>query len=162
MKNMRLKFLFLICAGLTAAASASAQVQCTLALDAAKPLKAGDHVTAKLNVEIDPGWHISSLTTPDNGPLRSEIALPKGSPCKLAGKIEAPKPRREHSKAFDVDVETYEGAVEFTVPLEATQDLAVGSKIVVEFTYQACNDETCNLPKTYKAEATVGLRVDAK
>jgi thiol:disulfide interchange protein DsbD len=139
------------------ALSCSAQVECTLAVDQPpKPLKAGEKINAKLTVEIDPSWHIYSLTQPDGGPVRSELTLSKGQPFKLAGKIDAPDPDVQHSDAFGINVESYQGEVVFTLPLQATDSVPPGTKLQVEFTYQACTEETCNLPKTQKVEAAIG------
>lgn len=161
MKNpIKLSFALLFAA---LALSCSAQVECSLAVDQpAHPLKAGDKVTAKLTVEIDPSWHIYSLTQPDGGPVRSELVLSKGQPFKLAGKIDAPDPDVQHSDAFGINVESYQGEVVFTLPLQATDAVPPGTKVLVEFTYQACTDENCNLPKTVKVEAVVGAEEKPK
>ena len=53
-----------------------AQVRSTLAADAvAGPVKAGEKLSARLTVAIEPGWHIASITQADGGPVRTEIAL---------------------------------------------------------------------------------------
>jgi len=133
-----------------------AQVRCTLA---AGPAGADGKLSAKLTVAIEPGWHIASLTQPDGGPVRTEIALAEGQSFKLAGPIQGPKPRVEHSEAFGIDVETYEGTVVFTLPLAVTEagkrEDAKARRLTVEITYQACTDETCLLPKTERIAAQV-------
>jgi thiol:disulfide interchange protein DsbD len=144
---------------LALAFGASAQAQVESSLELAPPvgvLKAGDKFAAKLTVRIDPGWHIYSITQPDGGPVRSEIVVPKDQAFKLAGKIDAPEPDRRHSAAFDIEVQTYIGEVVFTIPLVATAAAPAGTKVRVEFTYQACTEENCDLPKTAKIEAAVG------
>ena len=138
-----------------AAVGVQAQVRCALA---AGPVGADGKLSAKLTVEIDPGWHISSLTQPDGGPTRTEIGLAKDQPFKLAGPITGPKPHVEPSAAFGVDVETHEGLVEFVLPLVATQAVPAGTKLTVEITYQACTDENCMLPETRQATATLGTK----
>lgn len=73
-----------------------AQVRCSLAAEA---VGADGKVSARLTVAIEPGWHIASLTQPDGGPVRTEIALADQQPFKLAGPIQGPKPHVEPSAA---------------------------------------------------------------
>lgn len=135
---------------------AQAQVRVFIGLDTlAKRLATGDKLVAQLELQIDPGWHIASLTQPDGGPLRTEITLPAGQPFKLAGPITGPKPHVERSAAFGVNVETHEGAVTFTLPLEVTAAISAATKLTVEIAYQACNAETCNLPQTDKVSVEI-------
>lgn len=137
--------------------AAHAQVQATLATEPTQtPLSAGAKFAAQLTVAIDPGWHIASLTQPDGGPMRSEISLAPKQFFKLAGPITGPKPRFEHSDAFGINVETHEGTVVFTLPLEATNDVPPGTILAVDFTYQACSDENCALPATDRLTAVIG------
>jgi thiol:disulfide interchange protein DsbD len=141
------------------AAVAPAQVTCSLTSAAALPLKSGDKFAAKFTAAISPGWHISSLTQPDGGPVRTEITLAEKQPFKFAGPIIGPKPHVEHSDAFDSNVETYTGTVVFTIPLVATEDVPFDKlrarPLVVEITYQACNEETCLLPRTEKVSCII-------
>jgi thiol:disulfide interchange protein DsbD len=157
MKKIHVLF-FLLLAGILSV-RVLAQAEAALAAQADAPvLSAGTKVTAKLRVRMDPGWHISSLTTPDGGPVRTVIALTSGTPFKLAGKIQAPEPIKRHSEAFGVDVETYEGEVEFTLPLEATAAVKPDTPAAVEITYQVCSEENCLLPRTDKLKATVSVK----
>ncbi len=146
--------LFLFC---LATLGLQAQVRCTLV---AGPVAADGKLSARLTVAIEPGWHIASLTQPDGGPVRTEIALADQQPFKLADPIKGPKPRVEHSEAFGIEVETYEGTVVFTLPLLATEevseDIAKARPLTVEITYQACTDETCLLPKTERISCDIG------
>ena len=140
-----------------------AQVRSTLAADAvAGPVKAGEKLSARLTVAIEPGWHIASITQADGGPVRTEIALADKQPFKLAGPIQGPKPRVEHSEAFGSDVETHEGTVVFTLPLVATEDLSPdvlkARPLAVEITYQACTEETCLLTKTERISCEIETR----
>jgi len=156
-----LKLLGVCLATLIACAVSRAQADATLTAESPTPLAAGTRFTAKLAVRLDPGWHISSLTTPDGRPVRTEIAVTKGPPFKLAGKIEAPEPMRRHSGAFCVDVETYEGEVVFTLPLEAAAAIKSDTPLAVEITCQACPEENCMLPRTDKVKATIALKAKA-
>ena len=45
-----------------------------------------------------------------------EITVPTGQNIRLAGPITGPKPHVEHSTAFDINVESHEGTVVFTLP----------------------------------------------
>lgn len=97
---------------------------------------------------MEPGWHISSLTQPEGGPVPTAIGIPPQQPFRLAGPIKAPEPHKEQSAAFGLEVQLHEGKVEFLLPLEATAAIPPESKLAVEVTYQACTDETCLLTRT--------------
>lgn len=140
---------------LSFASTAAAQVRTSLSLD---PGQGNRPASARLTVVIDPDWHIASLTQPDGGPLRTTIKVPDGQPFRLAGKISAPPPHTEHSDVFDLEVQTYEGTVEFLLPLEKNPE-SRGRPVLdftVEISYQACRGETCRLPQTERT--TVRLR----
>lgn len=140
------------------ASAVHAQVQCSLSATAPSVIRSsGDRLTGKVSIEILPGWHISSLTQPDGGPLATEITLRPGQPFRLAGKIIGEKPKIQRSEAFDMDVEYYTGTVTFTLPLIVTNDIKPDTKLTVEITYQACNDETCLLPKTEVVSCIIGV-----
>lgn len=128
-------------------ATAVAQVRTALSFD---PGSAAKPPSARLTVVIDPDWHISSLTQPEGGPLRTTIAIPPNQPYRLAGKISGPPPHSEHSDVYDLEVQTYEGTVEFVLPLEKNPESKglPATEFAVEITYQACCGETCRLPET--------------
>jgi thiol:disulfide interchange protein DsbD len=141
------------------ACDAQAQVACSLSTEkdgeTVFPISKGTNFTAKLMVKIMPGWHISSLTTPDGGPMRTEIKLLSNQPAKLSGPIDAPPPNREHSEIFAVDVEWYTGSITFAIPLQATAPVLADTKLGVEISYQACTEKICLLPRTEKVEAVL-------
>jgi hypothetical protein len=134
------------------AATATAQVRVTLSLDAGAPTKSP---VARLTVAIDPDWHIASLSQPDGGPLRTTIRIADDQPYRLAGTIIAPEFRREHSDVFDVEVQTYEGRIEFVLPLRKNPNAKSPdrSQLTVEITYQACSGAHGQLPRTEKVTA---------
>lgn len=134
------------------AATATAQVRTSLLID---PGSEKQPAIARLTIVIEPGWHISSLTQPDGGPLRTTVEIPRDQSYRLAGKISGPPPRTEHSPVFDLEVQTYEGRVEFVLPLEKNPAAkgASSTSLTVEITYQACSDETCLLPQTDRITA---------
>ena len=144
------RILVVLCgASLAVAGTIHGQVKASLEVSVSRQfLESGDKVIAQLSVDIAPKWHIASITQPDGGPVRTAITLAAGQPFILAGPITGPKPKIEHSEAFGINVETHEGTITFMLPLEATARTPVGIKVAVEFSYQACTDENCMLPKT--------------
>ena len=151
-----MKSRFAIVLMLTAVAVACGQVHSNLSIEKSSVgLKPGEKVTARLTMEIAPGWHIASLTQPDGGPVRTELALAEKQPFKLAGPVTGPKPHVEHSETFGINVETYEGTVVFSIPLEATASIPPGTKLTVDFSYQACSEENCMMPTTDRATAAI-------
>lgn len=148
--------------GLAVICPLGAQVRARLELKTDQPeVRAGTRFTGVLSVEIESGWHISSLTQPDGGSMPTTIEVADDQRCRLAGKIEAPAPQVAFSEAFGVNLETHEGTVVFTLPLEATAAIGPGTKVAVALTYQACNDETCLLPQTLTVSATLPAAAEA-
>ena len=118
------------------------------ALAKTQDARAGEVATVELKATIEAGWHIYAPTTPEGGPIPTEIEVAPGSKTTIAGKIAQPKPERKMDAGFGIETETFEKEVIFGVPLK----IAVEAKTVVKGTfrvrYQACNERLCLPPKT--------------
>jgi thiol:disulfide interchange protein DsbD len=84
--------------------------------------------------------------------------LPEGQPFLLAGDIEAPTPLRKPDETFGMEVESYEGTVEFVLPLAAATNASGAKTLTVAVRYQVCDDKLCLPPRTVRVAAPVELR----
>jgi thiol:disulfide interchange protein len=133
-------------------------VQWTFTLDQAAAAP-GQTVTAKLRAEIDPEWHMYSLSTPP-GPIPTTIKI-INSPAVAAFTIFQPAPTRKFDPNFKVDTETYEGGQTFLARIELKKDLPAGTPVTITFEprYQTCSGNSCIPPRTRQLTAT--LNIDA-
>ena len=122
----------------------------------AKPVKAGARFTVKLVAQIQEGWHLYSMKEVADGPIATRIWLPESQAFQLAGPIKAAEPEAIQDPNFNMEVELYEGEVEFTLPVRITPGAPAGAQnLVVNASYQSCNNKMCLPPKTVKVEAAV-------
>jgi thiol:disulfide interchange protein DsbD len=122
----------------------------------AKSVKAGARFTVKLTATIQEGWHIYSLKPIDDGPLPTRIWLAEGQPFQLAGPIKGDQPQTLQDPTLHMEVELYEGAPSFTVPLKVSPGAAPGAqRLVVNAQAQSCNNSICLPPATVKVEIPV-------
>lgn len=101
------------------------------------------HITATVN---EP-WHIYSQTTPDGGPVATEIIFNKNPLIINTGKPkELGKMKEKHEDVFGVDVRYYEGKVDFVQVIKLKSNVKTNLSGRVEF--MLCNDRECMPPKT--------------
>lgn len=122
----------------------------------AKPVKAGARFPVKLVAQIQSGWHMYGLKPVADGPIATRIWVAEGQPATLAGAVEGTEPQTMQDPAFGMEVQLYEGEVSFTLPLRLAASAAAGAqKIVINASYQSCDNKICLPPKTVKLEAPV-------
>jgi DsbC/DsbD-like thiol-disulfide interchange protein len=127
----------------------------------AKSAKAGGAVAVKLSATIADGWHIYSVTQGPGGPLPTKILLAGGQPFTLGGAIKQSDPDVKFDKNFGINVETFEGKAEFTVPIAVDTAAKQGpQKIQLSIRYEACNASMCLPPRT--AKFAVDVKVKSK
>jgi thiol:disulfide interchange protein DsbD len=123
------------------------------------PVKVGVRFTVRLVAAIESGWHLYSLKPMADGPIPTRIWTPEGQPFQLAGAVHAPDPRVRQDASFGMEVELYEGEAVFTLPVKAAPGAAEGmQKLVVNASYQTCNDKLCLPPKTVKMEVPITIQ----
>jgi thiol:disulfide interchange protein len=119
----------------------------------------GSKVTARLQAQIDRGWHLYSLTTPKGGPIPTTMRLQENVVVEHSRVFE-PQPKRAFDPNFNLETETYEGDPAFLIEVDLKKDAAAGpNEITAEVRYQMCNDRLC-LPPVKRA-ITATLLVDA-
>ncbi|HLK49358.1 MAG TPA: cytochrome c biogenesis protein CcdA [Bryobacteraceae bacterium] len=133
----------------------SNQVKWSLALEpaAAPP---GSKVLARMTGEIDPGWHLYSLSTPGAIPTTIQVAPNPAVDEKF--RVLQPPPRKAFDPNFQAATETFEKQVTFLVELEVKKEGAKGpAELSVTARYQTCNDKVCIPPVRRTATATLAV-----
>src|SRR5205085_12300001 len=105
--------------------------------------RAGESAQIVLTADIDANWHFYSLTTPDGGPKRMKIELAAGSKLTIDGTPVQPAPLRKHDETFGVDVESYEKAAAFGIPVKLASDAAGPQTAIVKANYQDGDPSLC-------------------
>jgi thiol:disulfide interchange protein DsbD len=146
---------------LVISACASGQTPVRWSLATGSPVsawKAGAKINVLITAQIDPGWHIYSITQPVGGPIRTQITVHRGSRFKRIGPVIGPKPRRKLDDSFGMNVESYEGIANFRFPVLLSSEAPVGlRKLTVAVRFQACNGEKCLPVKTVKLTLDVNI-----
>jgi len=133
------------------AASAGAQDPVKWTAAKVAPVAQGAVASVKLSAAIESGWHIYSLTQGPGGPMPTKIATLKDEPYTIDGKIKADDPNVKFDENFGINVETYEGGADFTVPLKVDKTVKKGAQTATITTrYQVCNASMCLPAKTEK------------
>ena len=148
----------IVATGITACASNTAKAQTPARWSiSAGPLKAGTIGVVHVQAELQPGWHIYSITQPAGGPIPTRITVPAEQPFEIAGRITpSPAPRVAFDSAFHMNVELHEKAVGFAVPVRSTPSGATHpDSIHVNVRYQVCNATLCYPPQTAKLAAPI-------
>lgn len=119
-----------------------------------KSLKSGDQISARLNVELDEGWHLYALDQPEGGPIATTIKVADGSPFVLDGDILSPKPIIKPDANFvvdgkPIDTKFFERSTFFTMTAKASSDTSADA-LGLNVRFQLCNDKFCLPPKTLK------------
>jgi thiol:disulfide interchange protein DsbD len=119
-------------------------------------VKAGSRFSVRLTAKIQSGWHIYGLKPVADGPIPTRIWVADGQAVQPAGAAQGTEPQTMQDPAFNMEVELYEGEVQFTLPLRVASAAAAGAqKFVVNVSYQSCDNKICLPPKTVKLEVPV-------
>jgi thiol:disulfide interchange protein DsbD len=149
------KAFLLVALGLVVAAAGQERNPVEWKLSAPAKATAGATVSAALEAAIAPGWHLYSLKEMDGGPIPTRVTVVEGQAFRLAGAIEAPPPATKQDETFGMEVESYEGSVEFRIPVRA--DAAGRQTLKVAVRYQVCDDKLCLPPRTVPFETVVEI-----
>ncbi len=129
-----------------------------LPVASAGSLKQGENFEVQIIAEIQDEWHLYSTKEIALGPRPTRISLATEQPFNLAGIIGAPKPLTAFDHNFNTDVEFYEKAVTFTVPITVASNASSGKQtLLVQVRYQACMAGLCLPPKIVKLEVPVEI-----
>lgn len=101
------------------------------------------HLTANL----ENGWHTYSQTTPDGGPVATDINFTKNPLLNISGKPkEEGKLESEHDKIFNLDVKQFSNTVDFVQTVTVKGNVKTSAAGTIK--YMVCNDHECLPPKT--------------
>ncbi len=102
----------------------------------------GGKALVRVNVKIDPGWHLYSGSSPAGIPISFQLAPPASAAEKL--RLLQPPPKRAFDPVVNGDTETYENEVAFLLELSIRKDAAAGpAEIPVSARYQTCSSTQC-------------------
>ena len=115
----------------------------------------------ELQLNLDSGWHMYSVTTPKpgptGGPTQTTIHL-ADSPAIVSQQLYFPSPERKYDPNFQIETETYENSVKFYFKAGLSSQAASGPlELTAQMRYQLCNDTQCLPPKRVTAVATVTI-----
>ena len=121
-------------------------------------VRPGDAAHFRLTAQIDPGWHLYSLTTPKGGPISTKVVAHEGGPLASA-EVYQPAPERHFDPNFNIDTETFATELPLLLTGQVTKEARAGSSEVgVDVRYQVCSDRQCLPPR--KKTAATSIEVD--
>jgi hypothetical protein len=92
----------------------------------------------------------------EDGPVATRIWVADGQPFQLADSIKSSPPETLQDPSFNMEVELYEGEASFLLPLKVAAGAPAGAQtLIVNASYQSCNNKICLPPKTVKVELPV-------
>ena len=149
----RLRALVTTSAFVTTAAIASAQAPQSVVWSIegpGAPVRSGTSLTVTVTADVQPSWHLYSMTQPKGGPVGLEIRPAKGQPFEIeAAKISAPAPKTSRDENFQMETRYYDRKTSFTVPIAVAASAPAGPQtLAVEVRYQACSGTICLRPIT--------------
>lgn len=97
--------------------------------------------TLTLSADIDPGWHVYSLTQVPGGPQKSQIKVTESKSYQQLGPFQPDKsPHIKPPDVFKVPSEEHEGKINWTAPLELAEGVdAEKLAVVMTFSGQVCD-----------------------
>jgi thiol:disulfide interchange protein DsbD len=117
----------------------------------------GSRILARLTAEIEPGWHLYSMTTPPP-PRATRISLVDYPDAVVH--VQAPKVAYDPN--FQTNTETYEDRAVFLIEAQL-QNVKPGElTLAAEARYQACDATRCLPPVKRMAEAVVKVAAGAR
>ncbi|MEM9187344.1 MAG: cytochrome c biogenesis protein CcdA [Planctomycetota bacterium] len=114
-----------------------------------------------ITADIQPGWHVYSVTQPPGGPMRTNIAVTPSDGFRVIGGFAAlPKPETHFDdEAFKMNVEEHADRVTWYVPIVFSPGVDAASATVSgEVKLQACKTQC--VPMTIAFEAKLGTGVE--
>jgi len=108
-----------------------------------------DRLAAIVVADVQQGWHLYSTTQAAGGPVTTTINLDASPVFKQAGELVSPPPRKSFDENFGIETETYEGRVEFRLPVQVAADAPTGNQnLSIKVRYMLCSDTLCLPPQT--------------
>ena len=139
---------------------AALAAQATSALDVAPVVKAsakpGAVLTAKITVQMRPGYHVNSHTPSDEYLIPLTLKFP-GAPLAVAGQ-DFPKPKLEKYSFSEKPLSVFSGEFEIVTRFQVPADAKPGmSTLAGKLRYQACNERMCLPPKSLDVQVPIEI-----
>jgi len=164
MKKRLFPLAFLLCAAMFAVrgayaqslfqAPSSPQVKWSAILRPADARR-GEGAQIVVSAQIPKGWHLYSTTTPKGGPLPTVLKVAPNASLVASGAPIQPAPHVKFDPGFKINVETYEGAVAFGLPVKLKANAPTKAKISLQVRSMICNATTCLPPENKVVSLTV-------
>jgi thiol:disulfide interchange protein DsbD len=126
-------------------APAAPQVKWSASLRPAD-VRRGEGAQIVVTGQIPKGWHLYSMTTPKGGPLRTTLEIAPNAALSASGAPVQPRPHVKLDPGFKINVETYDGAVSFGLPVKLKANAPAKTKISLQVRSMICNETTCLPP----------------
>ncbi len=95
-----------------------------------------------LKAELDPGWTVYSMYTPEGGPMATTVTLSQaGKGIELVGKAQENEPHKKYDEIFGVDVWYFSGEFVIRQKVKVTDATILSVKGSIE--YQVCQEGQC-------------------
>lgn len=107
----------------------------------------GARVEIVLRADVPAPWHLYSLTEIPEGPFPTQVKVAKSPALAEIGKPTQAPPKRKLDNNFGKEVEYYEGAAEFRVPVRLAKTARGDTTIEAAVRFQLCDEGQC-LPPT--------------
>jgi len=104
----------------------------------------GEIVNVRLRAEMQPTWHLYSMTTPPRGPKKLRLSFVPSDRASVEGKAFQPRPETKFDAVFGIDTEIYEGIAEFVIPVRIAANAAAGKlELTGKAEFMVCDPKTC-------------------
>lgn len=117
----------------------------------------GSAVPFELKLDLEPPWHMYSLSTPKPGPLGGPTPTTikvADNPAVAGFKVYQPRPERKFDPNFQIETETYGGRQSFWVLVELAGNAPAGeTAIEAQMRFQLCTEKECMPPRRVTAQA---------
>jgi len=155
---------FAVIAALGFAGLAPAQrldpVKWSLAVEPASA-RPGSTVLARVTANIEPGWHLYSLSVPE--PIIATSVKLADSPAIASQTVYQPKPDTHFDENFGFNVASYSNQAVFLIEAKLAGKAAPGPlALAAETRYQVCDSKMCLPPRRATAAATLTVDPRAK
>ena len=120
-------------------------------------VKRAEPLTAKVQLQLRPGYHVNSNTPSDEYMIPLKLTWDAG-PLE-AREVIFPKPNMEKYEFAEKPLSVFSGEFEIATKLAAGKNAPSGLGILNgKLRYQACNDKMCLPPKTLEVKLTYEIK----
>lgn len=120
-------------------------------------IHSGSDLKIAVKINIAEKWHINSHSPNEDYLIPTELAIKEETPFKFE-KVDYPNAKEYTFNFSEKPVSVYEGEVLIGGVVKIPKDLELSEHTIpVEFTYQACNDNSCAAPVTEEYKVNIQI-----